>query len=309
MLNIPGLFLRTSATRHDAPTTNQYLRQLFEDRYQAKSLSETSIDELKSYLTSRIGVVDDATESYVDASRQRDYSRKYAFGHNHDFGDGFKLEGWSADRHIDIPAHFVDTFGLPRDLTGKRVLDIGATTGGMSLMLCAMGATEVVALEEVVKYAETVNYLARSFGIDTRLKCYPRSLFDMLPMFADYFDIVIYSGVVYHVSDPLLSLRLIFAALKDGGQLFMESYAYDSPDCLCRYEGPNTFHRGTQEELNRSGWNYFAPSPSCLEAWCRDVGFQNVTIGPYTDTRIHGRAERQVFQDFCRAGVSRPLTR
>ena len=58
-----------------------------------------------------------------------------------------------------IIADFIDQFDFPEKLGGMRVLDIGAWTGGISLLLAAMGA-KVVALEEVVKYSNTVNYLA-----------------------------------------------------------------------------------------------------------------------------------------------------
>lgn len=45
-----------------------------------------------------------------------------------------------ADRHIEIIARFLSDFGLPLDLTGKKVLDIGVWTGGTCLALCALGA-------------------------------------------------------------------------------------------------------------------------------------------------------------------------
>jgi SAM-dependent methyltransferase len=165
-----------------------------------------------------------------------------------------------------------------------------------------------VALEEVVKYADTVNYLARSFGIADRLKCLPKTLYDALPLFADYFDYIVYSGVIYHVTDPLLSLRLIFSALKDGGKAFIETYGFASAESSCRYEGPSIVHSGTRAELNRGGWNYFIPSSRCLEAWCEDAGFQAARSAPVHD-RLLAVAERSAFQDICRAGLSRASVR
>ena len=50
------------------------------------------------------------------------------------------LQGLMGDRHINILATFIDDFGLPRDLTGKSVLDVGVWCGGTSLLLAAMGA-------------------------------------------------------------------------------------------------------------------------------------------------------------------------
>ena len=55
------------------------------------------------------------------------------------------------DRHLVLLARYMDDFGaFPRDLSGKRVLDIGCWSGGTSLLFSALGA-EVVAVEEVRK--------------------------------------------------------------------------------------------------------------------------------------------------------------
>jgi 2-polyprenyl-3-methyl-5-hydroxy-6-metoxy-1,4-benzoquinol methylase len=284
-------------------STRDYLCELFSSRFKLENLTSLSSESFISQLSSKIGVVDPITEGYLSGSRQRDLSVKFHWGHNHDFGPGFLLHGRMADRHIDLIADFVEHYGLPRDLSGKRVLDIGVWTGGTSLLLAAMGA-DVVAIEEVVKYAQTVNFLADGFGIQDKLQCHSGSLYEVLPRFADCFDYAIYAGVVYHVTDPVLSLRLIFSALKDGGTALLESYACDSKDSVCRYEGPSVTHSGTREDYSRGGWNYFVPSARCLQAWCQDAGFQETHVGACANMRIQGSAKRTHFDEFCRAGVS-----
>jgi SAM-dependent methyltransferase len=289
-------------------TTRQFLQDLFLISYSLRSLKRVEVEPFKTALRTKIGSLDAAIEGYLDEAGQRDLSRKFHWGHDHDFGDGFVLHGRMRDRHIKILSDFVDQFGLETNLQGKRVLDIGVWTGGTSLLLAAMGA-EVISLEEVVKYAECVNYLAFAFGVESKLRCFPLSLFDFLPRFSDFFDLAIYPGVVYHVTDPLLSLRLIYSALKDGGKMFIETLGADSTESSCRYDGPSLTHSGDVGEANRGGWNYFIPSKTCLEIWCRDVGFQKVEIGPCTGSRIEGVAIRATFQDFCRAGLSKTSCR
>ena len=48
-------------------------------------------------------------------------------------------------------------------------------------------------------------------------------------------------GVIYHVTDPVLSLRILFNALKDGGRIFVETMGVvagaNSPP-LAAVEGP-----------------------------------------------------------------------
>jgi SAM-dependent methyltransferase len=284
-------------------STYQKLEQLFRDHYSLANLRHISPSQLQAGLLARIGQIDFAIEGYLDAAPQRDLSLKFHWGHNHNFGEGFALEGRMGNRHLELMAEYIDHWGFDGELQGKKVLDIGVWTGGSSLLLVALGA-DVVALEEVVKYAECVNYLAFAFGVEKQLRCVAKSLYDFLPQVPDHFDLVLYAGVLYHVTDPLLSLRLIFSCLKNGGQVFIETMGIESNESCCRYEGPALIHSGSREERNRGGWNYFVPSAPCLESWCRDAGFQEVQVGGCIQSRISGRATRRHFQDFCRAGIS-----
>ncbi|WP_207477555.1 class I SAM-dependent methyltransferase [Arenibaculum pallidiluteum] len=290
-------------------STQDFLRATFDDRFSARSLSPERTAALKRYISERIGTVDGRGEGFVDHTFQRDLSVKYHWGHNHRLDDEFTVQGRMGDRHIDIVARFMDRFGLERDLSGLTILDIGCWTGGVSLLLTALGA-RVIAIDEVRKYVDTVNVLAETFSLGDRLVAVPESLYDFLPKYADHFDMVIYSGVIYHVTDPLLSLRQIFSALKDGGRCFIETAGTDAPGSLCRYEGPSRFYRINDEELSRGGWNYFLPTPECLRDWCLDVGFAEADIGEVVrDERIHGVARRGAFRDFLRAGLSARNTR
>lgn len=284
-----------------------FLTETFRSAFGATKL-RCPPDEFHAHLREASQEIDAVGEGFLDPAKQRDLSIKFQWGHDHDFGDGHCYQGRMGPRHIAVLARFVAEFDLPLDLSGRRVLDIGVWTGGTSLLLTALGA-EVIALEEVTKYCDVVNYLARSFGISGRLKCLPRSLYDALPRFADEFDFIIYSGVIYHVTDPLLSLRYAFNALKNNGVVYLETLAHDSPDSVCLYQGPAVIRRGRKELMNRGGWNYFVPSPRCLAAWCGDAGFQNVRIGRVEHSRLHGCAQRISFEDLCRAGLSRPNCR
>lgn len=284
-------------------TNRDHLRDVFQERLSDRAIGRPGVERIRRYVAERIGTVDARSEGYLDPAVQRDLSIKYHWGHNHRIADDLVLEGRMGDRHLDLLARFMDGFGLERDLTGKRVLDIGCWTGGTSLLMAALGA-HVVAIEEVRKYAETVNLLAGEFGLAERLICVPESLYEFLPKHADDFDIVLYAGVIYHVTDPLLSLRHVFGALADGGRCFVETHGIDHPESQCVYEGPRFFHSGAGE-LSRGGWNYFIPSARCLEHWCLDAGFAEARIAPLdADNRLHGVARRERFRDFLRAGLS-----
>ncbi len=282
-------------------SSKKYLKDLFLKNYQIDKLKAETSDVFRQNLMRRMNSV--SYGNFIDVTKQRGLSITFHWGHNHHFADDFILEGNMKERHIEIISTFVDSYNLPLDLTGKKILDIGVWTGGTCLMLAAMGA-EVYGIEEVAQYAETVNYLAYAFGINDKIRCFPSSLYEFLPQFADMFDYIIYSGVIYHVTDPIISLRLVFNSLKDGGEVFLETLGNDSKETTCRYMGSSIHLMEASKNPSLKGWNYFIPSTSCLERWCYDAGFQVVNIGSCIDSRIKGAAKRTAFSDFCRAGIS-----
>jgi SAM-dependent methyltransferase len=288
--------------------TRQKLKTIMDERFTIDCVLDEFKDNFEQHIKGLIGSVDSDMEGYKDPDLQRDQSVKFTWGHNHDFGS-FSVEGEMADRHIDILADLMDNFGLPVELTGRKVLDVGVWTGGTALLFAALGA-EVTALEEVIKYSDTVNYLASAFGL-SNLQCIPISLYDL--DIHDTFDYIFYSGVIYHVSDPVLSLRILFNALKDGGRIFVETYGIppagqNAPVTL--FLGSQFFKSGTKENLNRRGWNYYVPTPLVLKLWIDSAGFEAVKVTNVDNLhRIKAVASRIQHKDILRAGLSRPSIR
>jgi 2-polyprenyl-3-methyl-5-hydroxy-6-metoxy-1,4-benzoquinol methylase len=271
--------------------------------YRTDRIVRGSADGFRRTLDEFLDLSDYEMEGFSGSERQRDLSVKFHWGHDHDFGEFF-LQGRMGDRHLRIVSDFIDRFGaLPMSLEGKRILDIGCWTGGTSLLLCAMGA-QVVAVEEVKKYAEVVHFLKTAFEI-SNLEILHQSLFDLTGShFQDAFDYVLFAGVLYHLTDPVLALRICFNCLKDGGTCLLETLAIDSDQPILRYEGPSITGGGSQEDLSRSGWNWFVPSQVTLEQMLKDVGFAQITLGDDVDSRLLAVATRKSHADILRAGLS-----
>jgi 2-polyprenyl-3-methyl-5-hydroxy-6-metoxy-1,4-benzoquinol methylase len=285
-----------------------YLRKLMIDNYTVANLEHVAPDQFQAYITSLLSQRDAAMEGYVDPACQRDLSVQFEWGHNHDFGT-FYMPGRMGNRHIDILATFMSIYGTPgSDLRGKTILDIGCWTGGTSLLLAAMGA-EVFAIEEVRKYADSINYLRDAFGIDN-LKVEKRSLYSLDNQeFYDRFDMVIYFGVLYHVSDPVLSLRIVFNCLKDGGTCLLETMAVKGKGSYCEYQGAHETLSKPKVGEPRSGWNWIVPS---LEALCRmmtDVGFDVWKAALHKGNRALAFGVRNHHVDMLRAGLSNRYVR
>lgn len=274
------------------------------ERYTTKHLVGISPENFEGNVREFTKQNDAGVEGYEDASRQRDLSVKFVWGHNHDFGS-FDISGLMRTRHIEIIESFIAAGDLPRDLTGKRVLDVGCWTGGTSLLLVGLGA-EVVAIEEVQKYARVVRFLAASFGIQDQLSVRSMSLYDIAfdqdeEELLESFDFVLFSGVLYHVTDPILALRLLFTTLKDSGTILVETQFDSDERQIWRYAGPS---QSFGKEGARVGWNWFTPSRTALSRVLEDVGFSDVKITPWRNDRIFATARRSEHVDMLRAGLS-----
>lgn len=278
------------------------LRTLFNSKWQTDKLITEDAKTFQEVITALPGKDSIAEEALDSAEGQRDMTVRFAWGHNHNFGD-FRMVGRMGDRHIRMVAAAINHGVLDKDMSGKKVLDVGCWTGGTSLMLKALGA-DVVAVEEAHKYANVVNYMATAFDVEG-LKALPASFYQVWdnPDFQDEFDVVFIPGVLYHVTDLIVFLRIAFNALKDGGKIFIETEDHFTTEHTLLYEGATKFRNGTKEDLNRSGWNWFLPSPSVLKQLFEDVGFVDVKVtasGP----RALATARRDKHVDMLRAGLS-----
>lgn len=288
--------------------TKSQLESRFE-RYSTKNLVGIEPDDFQSQLESRIGKIDGKTEGYRDdeIERQRDLSIKYHWGHDHNFGS-FHLAGKMKNRHLNLMVSFAENFPIDENtFADADVIDIGCWTGGTTLLLHSLGS-RVHAIEEVKKYSDTVNFLASSFGIGEQVHCESQSLYECnSDEYHDRFDVAYFPGVIYHLSDPVLALRILFNSLRMDGEILIESAGIDSPEPVCRFDGNYIYHNGSREELSRAGWNWFLPSESALERMMQEAGFGSVkTFYCSTNRRVFGYGKKKQFVGICKAGLSVP---
>ncbi|MEL7092738.1 MAG: DUF1698 domain-containing protein [Pseudomonadota bacterium] len=276
------------------------LQSLFDRTY---AIDTPTQEAAARALEARIGVVDWQEEGYASPDGQRDLSVKFHWGHNHRFSDAFALTGRMSDRHITLMAEFIESFGLPPDhFSNKDILDVGCWTGGTSLLLNALGAKRVQALEEVRKYANAANSLFSDVYGLSDVSCANISLYQFE---AGTYDHVYFPGVVYHLSDPVLGLRRLYNRLRDGGDILVESQGIVGDGLHCRFDS-NRALSGDVKDLNRGGWNWFSPTAACLGAWMETAGFEDVQVY-YSDVaknRVFGYGRRNGFRDITRAGLS-----
>lgn len=164
-----------------------------------------------------------------------------AWYHRIDLGDG-----------VETPGHFrmsdyLQHYGLPADLTGKRVLDVGASTGFFSYEFERRGA-EVVAIElpgwgdhdwtpryrreHDAKAGSERDKIDREVMLDgftvvgealgsTKVRREFRAIYDLDPAELGTFDIVFSGAMLMHVRDPILGIQRMRACCKPDGRLIV----------------------------------------------------------------------------------------
>jgi 2-polyprenyl-3-methyl-5-hydroxy-6-metoxy-1,4-benzoquinol methylase len=219
----------------------------------------------------------------------------FVWGHDHDFGNGVTRAGAMGARHIEIAAEALHLGMLPSNLEGKKILDVGCWSGGDLLVLAGLGG-QVTAIEEHPIAARAARRLVGLLGLEAPVV--ESSLYADTQGWAGKFDFAYCSGVIYHVTDPLLLLRILFAYLKPGGEVLLETKAATGEGSVCSYSG-------TLEK----GWNWYAPNETALGRWIVDAGFdvQTVRVFRRANGRLLGYGRKTAARALREsAGFSRP---
>ena len=276
------------------------VRNLAEERVRAalESVLPTSAavrQDIHRELLSRFK--DEASpENFWHAASSQSFRDFFVWGHDYDWGGECRRSGAMGSRHIEIAIDSIERGLLPVNLSGQRVLDIGCWSGGDMLLLKGLGA-EVEAIEEHRRSAESARGLCELLGLPTTVST--ASVYADRVDWAGRFDVIYCSGVIYHVTDPVLFLRICFAYLKVGGRLIVETKALDGgTGSLCSSSG-------TCEK----GWNWFAPNWDALGRWLTDAGFEasEVHLHRRSNGRLLGgdvKARTKAMRET--AGFSRP---
>ncbi len=197
------------------------------------------------------------------------FEEKSGWWHSFELPDGRVIDGVN---NLDVLRGRLAQFAIPQDLTGKRVLDIGAWDGWFSFEMERRGA-KVVAVDnwDNPRFRE-VHELLKS-----KVEYLQLDMYELTPERVGQFDIVLFLGVLYHLKHPLLALERVCALTTDFA-------AVDSFVVQERHR-PNSDvdRRPVMEfyETNEFGGqtdNWVGPSIPCLMAFCRTAGFARVEL-------------------------------
>ncbi len=191
-----------------------------------------------------------------------------------------------------------DAYRIPEDLTGKRVLDVGAWDGYWTFEALNRGASEVVAIDDFSDYLgslgdtdrkawATFDLCREALGYSPEVcKRIEMSVYQATADVLGRFDVVFFFGTLYHLRYPLLALDMLSTVCD--GDIFIESAILDD---FSPYQGGlGHGYPGGQavmefypnNEYGQNNTNWWAPTLGCLGLMTMAAGFPDVEVWKLT---------------------------
>ncbi|HVY44735.1 MAG TPA: TIGR04290 family methyltransferase [Minicystis sp.] len=173
---------------------------------------------------------------------------------------------------------------IPRDLSGKTVLDVGCNAGFYAIEMKRRGAARVVGIDSDEGYLAQARFAAEVTGVDIELA--KLDVYDVGAL-GERFDVVLFMGVLYHLRHPLLALDLLHEHAV-GDLLVFQSMQRGSAEIAPLRDD---YDFGETEPFDDPRWpklhfvehryahdptNWWAPNRACAEAMLRSAGFEIV---------------------------------
>lgn len=174
--------------------------------------------------------------------------------------------------------------GVPEELTGKSVLDIGTTNGATAFMAERRGADRVVAVDILDEKHFGFRTLKEAF--ESEVEFIQANIYELPQILEEKFDFVFFWGVLYHLRHPILALDNL--RLLTQGTLYIETAVADHELGDDANRALTRYYR--LDELGNDGSNWFAPTTKCLVDWCISSGLTPVKVDSWpkeAPTRAH----------------------
>jgi tRNA (mo5U34)-methyltransferase len=174
--------------------------------------------------------------------------------------------------------------GMPEDLSGMRVLDIGARDGFFTFEAERRGAREVIALDNEPPHHTGFSIAAELLG--SKATYVTENVYSLDPERYGTFDLVLFLGVIYHLRHPLLALDRIHDVCAPDATLVLETHMIDEGfvDTAGNWHRLVDFHPDLlslpvvqyypDDMLGKDPTSQWAPNRVALEGWLRGAGFE-----------------------------------
>ncbi|MBV8362883.1 MAG: DUF1698 domain-containing protein [Deltaproteobacteria bacterium] len=197
--------------------------------------------------------------------------------------------GWSEPKKDKLPY-----FGLPDDMRGMRVLDIGCAEGFFSFEAERRGARQVIAIDSFPDSVRRFN-ICRA-ALDSKATAYLTNVYDLSARSFGTFDLVMFFGVLYHLRNPLLALEKIFNVCS--GTLLLQTATFEDAalgDTAAAQFHPFGIRSGPPEKPQFDPTVFWIPNAACVRDMLLHAGFIEVehisrTTGVVSRAQVPHRA-------------------
>ena len=150
------------------------------------------------------------------------------------------------------------------EISGGRMLDVGCNAGYNCIRAAKNYGFSCTGIDVVPPYIESARFLSETAGVDAKFFIAGAETFSR----PEEFDVVLHFGTLYHLPNPVLSLRTTFDNLRPGGYLALETQVYDHPEDanICYF----------MHMQNNDPTNFWALSGSVLTKCLELIGFRDI---------------------------------
>ena len=210
------------------------------------------------------------TESEVQRYKARidEYDKRQKWFHSMNLGNGLWTSGFATKEALD---HRIRSLHIPDDLTGMTFLDVASWDGYYAFEAEARGASRVLATDYFCWAGEGSGskegfLLAREI-LGSKVEDKNIEVYDLSPTTVGMWDIVLFSGIFYHMRDPI---RAMHAAASVANTCMIVETHIDY----------NNMSEPTMRYIPRTpgneSSNYWRPNPAMILVLLNEMGFSRV---------------------------------
>jgi tRNA (mo5U34)-methyltransferase len=209
--------------------------------------------------------------------------------HHIDLGNGLVTKSESVmGEPVDHPAGIWQTIQkcLPKDLTGKSVLDVGCNAGFYAIEAKRRGADRVLGVDGQRQHVRQAVFVRQVLNLDIEYR--RMNVYELTRRNVGEFDVTLALGLIYHLKHLVLALENLYAVTRD---LLIVETAIMPPQ-----RTPKSFHHNlgrlvplayldNPTDAKEQVFNWFLPSVEALTALLRNVGFAETEVVEVKDER------------------------
>lgn len=172
--------------------------------------------------------------------------------------------------------------GVPGDLRGASVLDVGCNAGYFCLQTKLRGAGRVLGIEFWDDFLKQAEMCRQIWDLDIEYRALDAH---QIPSIQEQFDLIVFTGILYHLKNPLFVVEALGNICRDAILVESEIIPDHPENCVYVRQGPpgavrlTPVHKGMMkfveaDEINGDPTNWWVPDTECVKGMLRVAGFK-----------------------------------